>query len=131
MIIALAVLIVMYCVFFGELALSYKTWPERLATHFRFDGVPNGWMSRRVYAIVIVIVALLVPLVPLAWALAAAPPKLGASLGWMSCLTLGFLCGVHAVTIQSNRQAEPRLSPLFWVLLLTLMLGVVAWVASL
>ena len=52
-------------------------------------------------------------------------------MAWLSCLLLGFMCGVHAVTIRSNRQAEAKLSPVFWVLLLTLFLGMAGWVASL
>jgi uncharacterized membrane protein len=47
---------------------SYPLLPERMASHFRFDGMPNGWMPRDAFFLVMslvlgltIIIAFLVP----------------------------------------------------------------------
>ncbi|HEX7860434.1 MAG TPA: DUF1648 domain-containing protein [Verrucomicrobiae bacterium] len=47
--IPVALLCVLYLIFFGTLASTFSDLPNRVATHFAADGRPNGWMSRETH----------------------------------------------------------------------------------
>jgi hypothetical protein len=55
-------LTLLYVVFLGDLIFSAKKLPQRMATHFRFDLVADGWMKRSSYLAVMILMAIGLPL---------------------------------------------------------------------
>ncbi len=125
------VLALLYGAFFAHLGLTVPTLPERVATHFQFNGQADGWMSRFWYLVTVIGMGLAVPLAsPLVAMFYVRGPMLRA-LVWASCLTLGFLFAVHVLTLQANRQTPARLSKAFWGVLLVFCASMAVWVAYL
>jgi uncharacterized membrane protein len=50
-----------YLIFFGYVATSYGELPQRIASHFDFNGHANGWMSRGACTGIMVATAIFVP----------------------------------------------------------------------
>lgn len=130
--------------------------PERVATHFGFNGQADGWMSRRAYLVfesgfpaliagLFAGVSALVRVLP-AWCINIprkdywlAPERraltgrlLRDRLGWLLCLLTLFFAGLHVLTLQANRVAPPQL-PMGGLLLLVIafFLGLLIWTALL
>jgi hypothetical protein len=123
------------CAFIAHLFFSARRLPEHVASHFQFDGQADHWVSRRAY---LAIVACVGPGLSLAWvaiafALRNAPARLlGQHLAWAGCLLLGFIFGVHLLTMKANLTDPARLPmKLFWGLFGLLQIGLVVWVLTL
>jgi tRNA A-37 threonylcarbamoyl transferase component Bud32 len=130
--------------------------PERVATHFGFNGQPDGWMSRRAYlafeygfpALIAGLFAGLSALVRMlpAWCINIprkdywlAPERraltgrlLRNRMGWLLCLLTLFFAGLHVLTVQANRAVPPQL-PMGGLLLLVIafFVGLMIWMALL
>jgi len=135
---------------------SFGDLPERVATHFGFNGQPDGWMSRRTYlafeygfpALIAGLFAGLSALVRVlpAWCINIprkdywlAPERraltgrlLRDRLGWLLCLLTLFFGGLHVLIVQANRDAPPQL-PMGGLLLLIIafFVGLMIWMALL
>jgi hypothetical protein len=114
--------------------------PEPVATHFRGDGTPDGWMSRAGYlAFLVLLGASVSMLVACAgWALQLLPPWLisipnraywlaparrcetlaflQCHLLWLACLMVGFFLALHLLTVGANELVPVRL-PTTWLIL--------------
>jgi len=135
---------------------SSEALPERVATHFGFNGQADGWMSRRDYLVfesgfpaliagLFAGVSALVRVLP-AWCINIprkdywlAPERraltgrlLRDRLGWLLCLLTLFFAGLHVLTLQANRVVPPQL-PTGGLLLLVIafFLGLLIWTALL
>lgn len=136
--------------------LSSGALPERVATHFGFNGEADGWMSRRAYlafecgfpallAGLFIGLSALVRVLP-AWCVNLprkdywlAPERraltgrlLRDRLGWLLCLLTLFFAGLHVLTLLANRATPPQL-PMGGLLLLVIafFLGLLIWTALL
>jgi uncharacterized membrane protein len=56
-----------YIAFVAAMVVTYPSLPQRVASHFDFHGVPDGWMPRRSYALFLAGIGLALP-----WLLIAA-----------------------------------------------------------
>jgi uncharacterized membrane protein len=140
----LTVLAVLGVVFIGELLYFYPLLPETVASHFDMDGVPNGWMSRTAYVIIMlsimiisaattVGVALLLPKMEGAinipnrayW---LAPERreetlglIGASLVWTECAVMALFAvityGVSLMNIEGRKTFDWPMIPTLIVFL--------------
>ena len=126
-------LLVLYGLFFADLMFSVKRLPERVATHFRFNLQADGWMRRSSYLATTILMGLAIPL-----SLPVLAVTLGAPNGafvrhaiWFACLALGFLFGIHLLTVRANRQEPAKLSPWFWAWLILFMAGIALWTIGL
>ena len=135
-------LAVLYAGFLGFLFASAGQLPARVATHFDFHGLPNGWMSRSGHIVFVFILGTVVPVlvIGLLTFVRSLPPALinvpnreywlaperrretGAYLlrhgFWFACIIVCFVSGVHHLILRANTQATVRLAT---PLLLTLM----------
>ena len=142
----------LYVVFLAELAFSAPLLPERVASHFGFEGEPDGWMSRSACLAFMAVFGIVFPLVLPAifiwvqrlpasvinipnrdyWLSAERRQTTNAFLLhhalWLSCLQVGLVIVLHALVVEANRQTPPRLSNAVWVLLGLFLAGVFAWV---
>ena len=125
-----------------DLALTVPSLSEPVATHFDGAGNPNGWMSRRVYAIFMAafgigLPALIVALIRFAprwfpnrlsipnrsfWL--AAERREGTlqflqwHMGWLATLMVFFVIAIHHLIIMANAARPPALphAPFFFVI---------------
>lgn len=130
--------------------------PERLATHFGAGGQPNGWMSRSGYTTFISLFGMGLPLFVIAicflcrflpsWTVNIpnreywlSPERrsrtyaylLAHSL-WFGCLLVGFVAGMHYLTIQANRSVPVHLATGPMITVLAIFLGGLAiWLVAL
>jgi hypothetical protein len=138
----------------GQIAASYDTMPDRIASHFDLAGNVDGWSSREEFAITMAslhIAFLLMfgamrPLlrrIPDAmvnlphkdWWLA--PERrdnthewIAGSLAWMGALAQMLMVGITSISLCVSRGAEHALPPTaHWLLLLAFLLGVATWLA--
>lgn len=126
----------------GQLYWQYDQLPARVATHFDFEGRPNGWMSRESHVIQAIAFTVILggALSVLSLLLGRIPdrlfnlphrdywlsePQRAKSLQWLSNLVLGIACAAVALIdvvfygiYQANQNAAPR-----FVFPLTLSLG--------
>lgn len=129
------VLGLLWILFAALLGATAGYWPERVATHFNFEGQPNGWMSRRanliaysalayglpiaVYGIFCLTRVLPVGLVNLPrreyW---LAPERREETLRelqrqslWLGCLMVLFAAGLYAMTLEANQHDPAQLAP--------------------
>ena len=113
--------------------MTTATLPMRVATHFASGGMANGWMSRDGYALFMIVMVTVLPLVVVSftgliprfavsqiarrkrdyW---LSPQRRDETLAWlashacaMGVLIILFLAGIHFVTIEANRRTPPRL----------------------
>ncbi len=145
----------LYLCLFGCLAFSTGHLPSRVATHFDGGGRPDGWMSREAYLRFVAVFGLAFPLfVPAMvyacrflpdrlwnlphrdyWLAPARRPETKAYLFrhslWFSPMALGFVMGVHLLTLHANRTAQAQLStPLALPLAGCFIAGTAVWVVS-
>jgi predicted Ser/Thr protein kinase len=130
--------------------------PDRVATHFGFNGQADGWMSRRAYltfecgfpALIAGLFAGVSALVRVLPARCVNIPRkdfwlaperralterlLRGRLGWLLCLLTLFFAGLHVLTLQANRAVPPQL-PMGGLLMLVIafFLGLLIWTALL
>jgi hypothetical protein len=105
--------------------------PERVATHFAFDGRANGWMSRDAYAWMMGILALVLPFgvwlpagwLPRRWPTLVnlpfrdywlAPARREATFArlermgiGMALLSAGLMAALHVEVLEANRRTPP------------------------
>jgi uncharacterized membrane protein len=127
-------LIAAYALFFGYLAFSYGQLPLKVASHFNFQGAPDGWMTRSTDAEIMSAVALIVPglvigtmanagRIPisfiniphrdywLATGRRATAVALLRRFGlWFATLNVVFLTGLNALTVDANLHAPCHLN---------------------
>jgi uncharacterized membrane protein len=129
-------------VLLADLALTLPSLAEPVATHFDGAGNPNGWMSRRGYAIFMVALgiglpAFIVALVRIAprrfpnqlsiphrsfWLAAGRREEtlqfLKWHIGWLATLMVFFVIAIHHLVIMANAARPPVLprAPLFFVI---------------
>ncbi|SIO38475.1 Protein of unknown function [Singulisphaera sp. GP187] len=132
---AIAVLVVLYSLLVALVIVSNPWLPERVATHFGFNGVPNGWMSRPTHAAFTLGTAAFTALVCagstylsrfLADSLINIPDRAYwlaperrretqdklFSLGlWIACLTTALFIALHLLIVRANRADPVRLPP--------------------
>jgi hypothetical protein len=119
-------LILSYALFFGYLAATYRQLPTKVASHFDIHGQPNGWMSRRSDAEIMVAIAVIVPAIVVGSMGGAgripvsfinlprrdfwlAPERRQSALAvllryslWFAALNVLFLTGLHSLTVEAN-----------------------------
>lgn len=126
--------VILYGAYVVLLALTVSELPVRVATHFGFEGVANGWMSRNAYQIFLFALPLVIGLMlmgvsalvrfcpaqlinlprkdywlaPERRALTAA--MLRSRMMWLACLMMLFFGGLHVLTLEANRVQPPQLS---------------------
>jgi uncharacterized membrane protein len=128
------VLGLLYIAFLVSMAVLAVYLPDRVATHFDWQGQPNGWMTRGTHVAAMIAFGLFFPLMlPAIMALARwlpngvinipyrdywlAPERRKATFDelfrqslWFACAALAFVTGLNAVVWEANRHAPPRLS---------------------
>jgi len=113
--------------------LTASELPERVATHFGFEGRADGWMSRSVYQLFQIAFPLVISLifagtsamirffpakyvnlprkdfwlVPERRALTASIIR--SRMTWLACLMTLFFGGLHVLTLEANRVQPPQL----------------------
>ena len=115
------------------LSQSRAQLPLRVATHFSFEGQPDGWMSRSsvLYMAGALGVGLPALMLALGWLPRWCPSALNLPhrdywlaaerreatfgyllryAGWFACLSLCFFGGLHLLMIQANKASSPELS---------------------
>lgn len=130
---AIATLAVLYGLLVALVIVSYSWLPERVATHFGFNGKPDGWMSRSTHTIFILGTAALLGLICAGstyltrffadssinlpnrayW---LAPERRHEthdkifSLGlWIACLNTALLTALQVLVVRANRAIPVRL----------------------
>jgi serine/threonine-protein kinase len=127
--------------------------PERVATHFGGGGAPNAWMTRDGYRIFMLAFVTLLPLSMVAMAgwlprlfpnatnipnrqYWMAPERRSHSLDfllshacWLGCLMVLFILGIHALLLETNSGASPRLwTAPFVVMVGAFLFALVVWI---
>jgi hypothetical protein len=131
---ALVSLLVLNVAFVAHLILSARRLPDPVASHFTFDGRADGWLRRRVYLAIVATIgpglSVVSPVIVLALRNNQAR-LLAEHLAWVGCLLLGFIFGLHRLTVHANRTEPARLSMRqFWGLFAALAVGMIAWVLT-
>ena len=142
----------LYLVYFILLFVSVSSLPDPLATHFDLAGHPNGWMGRPGYLAFMVLFGLAFPLFTAGLSFLSrffpdrflniprrhywlAPAKRDETFAylfhhslWFACLALGFVTGIHLLTVQANRGSQPMLGLLGVLgLAATFLIGTAVW----
>jgi hypothetical protein len=138
------------------MVVSAGSLPERVAAHFARGGLPNGWMTRGSYLIVVAFGATLLPLamvvllsvVPRVFPRALNVPNRDywlaperreatraalAGYGWaFACLLTLFFAGIHWTILDAHASAPPRLAEApVHALVIGFGIAVAAWVIAL
>ena len=137
------------------LVLTLPRLPPVVASHFNAAGVPNGWSSRPVYAAMLLLVGVLLPL-GIAWLITSltqsGPARLNipardywirpehsgeavrrvrAYMWWLGSIMAGTALLVHWLVLAAHAHQPPRLRTSALVLVLAaVMLGIGAWTAG-
>jgi serine/threonine protein kinase len=124
---------VLYAAYVALVLTSASQLPERVATHFGFEGRADGWMSRSVYQVFQIAFPLVISLiftgtsamvrffpakyvnlprkdfwlVPERRALTASIIR--SRMTWLACLMTLFFGGLHLLTLEANRVQPPQL----------------------
>ncbi len=152
-----AILFIVLCVgFLLYVNQTSSLLPERVATHFGGGGQPNGWMSRSGYTIFISFFGVGLPLFVVGlcflcrflpvWTVNLphreywlSPERRSRTYSyllthnlWLACLLVGFVAGMHYLTIQANHSIPVHLASSSLMTLLAIFLGCMAlWVIAL
>lgn len=135
-----------------SLAITAPSLPPRVASHFDAAGRANGWMNRSSYIPFMLLFGLGLPAGMSAVFLlirflpdgminlpnkdhCLAPEErsrthdyLRRHSSWLGCLSLVLMTGLHLLTVQANRQTNPRLSnPALLALTVFFAAGVLLW----
>lgn len=141
----------------ASISLSTSALPDPVASHFRADGVADGFMSRASYLNFLLGITIGIPLL-VAGAIGGLPRLLPISLlnlpnrdHWLApehreqslrfltqhglrfgCMMVAFLWGVSWLVVRANRFSPPRLeNTSFFLLLGAFLIGVVGWMVIL
>ncbi len=153
---AAAIWLTVTCVaYLAALAYSSGQLPERVASHFNFQGQADSWTSRPVYLALMTLWGLGIPclLLSVAWMIRKLPASvinlphrdywlapqrreqtsvdIQQRMLWFSCLTMAFCLGIHLLVVEANQQQPSRLSQLVWALLGAYLLALAAWIVML
>jgi serine/threonine-protein kinase len=145
----------MYVAFLVEVVYSATLLPDQVASHFGFEGQPDGWMSRSATLLFMAVFGIVFPLLLPAlfygirhlpdsainlpdrdyWLAPERREETYAYLFrhalWLACLQVGFAMVLHALVVDANLQTPPRLSGGIWVAGGLFLAGVIAWIWSL
>jgi uncharacterized membrane protein len=151
-VVALSVTCVAYL---AALITSSGQLPERVASHFNFEGQADSWTSRPVYLALMAVWGLGISwlLMSVAWMIRRLPASVinlphrdywlaperrqqtsddvQQRMLWFSCLTLAFCLGIHYLVVDANQQQPSRLSQLVWAWLGVYLVALGAWLAML
>lgn len=127
-------LLLIDCAFLAYVLKTRDQLPDRVASHFRFDLQPDGWLSRQAYLIFIIgsATGLSLLLLVLSFVLRGGNTDFMAThLIRFDCMFVCLFAGIHALVVQANRNsAARRLSKMFWVLLAGFQTMIVLWVIT-
>jgi uncharacterized membrane protein len=136
-----------YALLFGYVGASYSALPLKVASHFNFQGNPDGWMSRAASTEIMLAVSVLVPGIVIGTMGGAgripisfinlphrdywlAPERRHAALAvlrrfsiWFAALNVLFLTGLQALTVDANLRTPHQLN------LPHLIIGVILYLA--
>lgn len=145
-----------FWVLLAAMALTFVTTLDRLppvvASHFDGSGAPNGWSSRGSYALLMLIVSGLVPLITVGlvhWVTRGAPAlvsipardfwldprhqdeavrRVRAYIWWLGCVLVSAGIAIHLLVVRANALQPPRLStPGMLGLIAGVLLGIGVW----
>src|SRR6478736_3772473 len=126
---AIILLLALYAVFAGSLIYAAGELPQRVATHFDFQGNPNGWMSKQADLLFMGALGVGLPLFLIGVCYATrflpagmvnipnreywlAPERraqtsayVGAQSIWLGCVTVAFMTVVHLLVVFANQQS--------------------------
>lgn len=129
--------------------------PERVASHFDFQGVADGWMTRDQYVLTMGATALLMPLFMLAIGLSfqvlpaesmnlphreywLSPDRKAETalymtkwMAWLSCIVVALTLALHWLVVRANHADPVRLSNEIWILVAAFLGSVVCWLVNL
>jgi hypothetical protein len=138
--------------FLVEVVYSVTLLPDRVASHFDFEGQPDGWMSRFTTLLFMAVFGIVFPLLlpALFYGIRHLPdsalnlPDRGYWLAperreethgflfrhalWLACMQVGFAMVLHALVVDANLQTPPRLSGGIWGAGGLFLAGVIAWI---
>ena len=142
----------LYLAFIGYLIFSSGQLPSQVATHFRANGHPNGWMSRSSHMILMALLGLVLPLLIVAIMNGArffpsalniprkqfwlAPERrqetfryLSRQALWFACVMVAFILGLQVTLVQANAQTPAQLSmPLHFTLAGGFLAALAVWI---
>jgi len=148
----LIILACLYVAFIGYLVFSSGQLPSQVATHFRSNGHPNGWMSRSSHMVLMGVLGLVLPLLIVAVMNAArlfpsalniprkqfwlAPERrqetfryLSRQALWFACVMVAFILGLQVTLVQANAQTPAQLSmPLHFTLAGGFLAALAIWI---
>ncbi len=135
--------------------ITLRRLPPVVASHFDAAGVPNGWSSRPVYALLLVGIGVLLPIsitvlirgltrhgpgrlnIPARdyWTRqehgAEAVRRVRAYMWWLGCVMAGTALLIHVLVLDAHVHQPPRLSTSGILLVLSaVLLGLAGWVAG-
>jgi uncharacterized membrane protein len=141
-----------YALFFGYVAATYSGLPAKIASHFDFNGNPDGWMPRADCTGIMIAVAIIIPALVIGSMAGAAripvsfinlphrdywlaPERRQSALAvlqrysiWFAALNVLLLTGLQWLTVAANHRAGSHLDMTRFAALLALYLvGTVAW----
>jgi uncharacterized membrane protein len=118
----------------GVVLVTLRRLPPSVASHFDASGTPNGWSSRLVYALLLVVIGVLLPLsvAALVHGLTRQGPALlnipatdywtrpengkeairrvRAYVWWLGCIMAGTALVIHLLVLDAHQDQPPRLS---------------------
>ena len=152
----LSVLAVCWISFIALVTATRDRLPLKLATHFRFDGAPDGWMARDSHVLGTLALGLGLPVLILGIfaALRAfngagcniphrdywlAPERRAATMNfilrmgiWLACLMVLFPAAMHLAVLRANSRIPVALPAMEFALMIApFVAGVALWIASL
>lgn len=151
-----AAFIILYVAYVAMVFTTASGLPERVATHFGFEGRADGWMSRSAYQIFEVALPLVISLIFMGvsalvrfvpekyvnlprkdfWLVperrALTDSIIRSRMMWLACLMMFFFGGLHVLTLEANRVQPPQL-PMGGLLLVVMcfLIALMTWVALL
>jgi hypothetical protein len=121
--------------FVRSLVRARRVLPERVASHFNFALVADGWMSRKWYLVLMagmtVVVGGLVPLGLFVLAMLRGEVKIQRLALWVACLLLSLLWGTNELMVRANLREPAELPQTFWALVGLFILAINLWALAL
>jgi len=125
--------VVLYLGFLLFVVFSRSQLPEHVASHFNYNGNPDGWMNRSSYLTFFAVFGCVFPLfvVAMCWLMRFFPgginiphrdhwlapernretfDNLLRQSWWFACLAICFVIGLYCLMIEANRSAPPHFS---------------------
>jgi hypothetical protein len=128
------ILLLLDVAFILHLFASARALPDKVASHFQFNGEADGWISRKTYVAIMVAMGPGLSLIWLGLIFTFRNPPLQAlikHIGWAGCLLLAFIFGAHWLTVKANQAPDSKLRmPFFWCSFFVLQIGLLIWVVT-